>query len=66
MAEPVQRGERCGACEFSSVAFVQVKFGNALVHMASNKIKMGTPGVNGEIRRNCRLTNAGVAATTTP
>ncbi|KAG0593173.1 hypothetical protein M758_1G302700 [Ceratodon purpureus] len=41
--------------------FWQVKFANALVHMASNKIKQGR---DGEIRQNCRFTNAGLAART--
>lgn len=46
---------------------LQIKFSNALVHMASNKVKMGQPGlpgVNGEIRKNCRFTNAAFAAMT--
>lgn len=44
---------------------VQIKFANALVHMASNKVKTGIPGlfgVKGEIRKNCRFTNEALAA----
>lgn len=47
--------------------FWQLKFSNAFVHLASNKVKMGIPGLpgtRGEIRRNCRLTNAAFAAMT--
>lgn len=41
----------------------QIIFSNALIHMASNKIKFGRPDEEGEIRQNCRLTNARFAAT---
>lgn len=44
--------------------FWQMKFANALVRMASNKVKLGVPNRNGEIRKNCRFTNAATGSST--
>ncbi|KAG0581347.1 hypothetical protein KC19_4G244300 [Ceratodon purpureus] len=37
----------------------EVKFANAMVHMSSIKVKTAWPDQRGEVRLNCRVTNAG-------